>query len=99
MNGTFYHEAMGVLEWEDREYLEIWGMYQWPKKCRHMFSDFQCIKETVLRKKKKRQHGKLDLQFSGHLAGPDEGVGVGGQGWLRQASETANADDAKGQGP
>lgn len=27
MNGTFYHEAMGVLEWEDREYLEIWGMY------------------------------------------------------------------------
>lgn len=25
MNGTFYHEAMGILEWEEGEYLEIWG--------------------------------------------------------------------------
>lgn len=25
MNGTFYHEAMGILEWEETEYPEIWG--------------------------------------------------------------------------
>ena len=46
-----------------------------------MLSDSQCIKERV--KKKKWQQGEQDLYFSGYLAGPDEGLGAGGQGWLR----------------
>ena len=60
-----------------------------------MFSDSQCIKETV----KKKKNGSRASKICSHVAGPDERVGVGGQGWLRQASKTANANDAKGQGP